>query len=116
MEPHQAKQILLKVSAIWSRQPTDDVVQAEWSECLSRVSFEAALEAVREMRDGGRGDAPTPGEVYALAKDVDKRLVDERRRSMRLIEHDVTAEQRAENIRKLRKIQDDLSAKLKLRR
>ena len=43
MEPSQSKQVLLKVSTIWISQPTDEAVQAEWTECLSPVSFQAAV-------------------------------------------------------------------------
>jgi hypothetical protein len=73
MEPSEAKLLLLKASAIWTHQPTDDAVQAEWAECLARVSFRSALETVRDMRDSGRADAPTPGEIYYQAAYLDGR-------------------------------------------
>ncbi|HKN01011.1 MAG TPA: hypothetical protein VJX23_10890 [Candidatus Binataceae bacterium] len=88
MQASEAIKILLKVSTIWTRQTTDDAVQAEWAECLSRVSFNAALEAVRDFRDGGRQDAPTPGEVFREAAAIDKRAEDEkRRRTLKLADH-----------------------------
>jgi hypothetical protein len=94
MEKSQAQQILLKVSAIWTRQPTDDAVQAEWAECLSRVSFEAALEAVRDYRDAGHPDAPTPGKIYRAAKGIDDRAEDDRRRRrLRLADHTKPSEE-----------------------
>ena len=55
-------------------------MQAEWTECLLRVTFRAALEAVRELRDSGRRDAPTPGEIYRVAFGIEERAEDERRR------------------------------------
>ncbi len=72
--------MLLKVSAIWTSQPSDAAVQAEWAECLARVSFDAALEAVRDLRDSGRREAPTPGEIYHVAAGIDRRAEDDRRR------------------------------------
>jgi len=78
----------MKVAAIWTRQPTDEAVEAEWCESLSRVSFQAALEAVRDFRDGGRQDAPTPGEIYREAAGIDKRAEDQmRRRTLKLVDH-----------------------------
>lgn len=87
MEQSEAKKILLKVGAIWTRQPTDDAVQAEWAESLSRVSFPGALEAVREFRDSGRPEPPTPGEVWKAAQDIDDRRAREQAaRRLRLVE------------------------------
>ena len=54
-------------------------MQAEWAECLARVSFRGALETVRDFRDSGRADAPTPGEIYHQAA-----YLDGRRRARRL--------------------------------
>ena len=67
MEQSQAVQVLLKASTIWTSQPTDEAIQPEWTEALSRVSFPTALKAVREFRDSGRRDAPAPGEIYREA-------------------------------------------------
>lgn len=102
METSEAKEILLKCSAIWTRQPTDDAIQAEWAECLSRVSFESALETVRNMRDAGRPDAPTPGEIYRDARDRDLRWADEsRRRTLRLVDRSQPTEAERANVRKI---------------
>jgi hypothetical protein len=60
-------------------------VQLEWVETLLPVSLQAALEAVREFRDNGRRDAPTPGEIYRAAFQIDERAEDEKRRRMRML-------------------------------
>src|SRR5208337_2567686 len=86
MEGSQAKQILLKVTLVWQRQQADEAVQCEWCESLLPVSFQAALEAVREFRDDGRHDAPTVGEIRRMALEIDKRAEDERRRRTWLLE------------------------------
>jgi hypothetical protein len=94
MEQSQAVKVLLKVSTIWTSQPMDEAVQAEWAECLARVSFPAALEAVRDFRDRGRQDAPTPGEIYREAAAIDQRAEDERRRrTLKLADHSKPNEQ-----------------------
>ena len=86
MKQSQAKQVLLKSSTIWTRQPTDEAIQAEWAECLSRVSFEGALYAVRGLRDSGRQESPTPGEIFKLAREFDDRREADERRKQRLLE------------------------------
>jgi hypothetical protein len=86
MKQFQAKQVLLKSSTIWTTQPTDEAIQAEWTECLSRVSFEAALYAVRGLRDSGRQESPTPGEIFKLAREFDDRREADARRKQRLLE------------------------------
>ena len=78
--------MLLKSSTIWTNQPTDEAIQAEWAECLSRVSFEGALEAVRGLRDSGRQESPTPGEIFKLAREFDDRSEADARRKQRLLE------------------------------
>ena len=45
-------------------------MQAEWAESLSRVPFESALKAVRNIRDSARPDPPTPGEVWRAAQEI----------------------------------------------
>ncbi len=72
----------------------DEAVQAEWAECLARASFSAAFEAVRDFRDGGRQEAPTPGEIYREAAAIDQRAEDERRRrTLKLADHSKPNEQ-----------------------
>ncbi len=84
----------MKVSAIWTSQPIDAAVQAEWAECLARVSFGAAVEAVRHLRDSGRREAPTPGEIYQMAAGIDRRAEEERRRRvLRLADRTEPSEQ-----------------------
>jgi hypothetical protein len=51
----------------------------EWAESLARVSFPAAMEAVRNFRDNGEHDAPTCGEIYQVARRIDDRLAHDRR-------------------------------------
>ena len=70
---------MLKVSTIWITQPIDASVQAEWTECLSPASFGAALEVVRELRNSGRREVPTPGEIYRSAIELEKRRFEDRR-------------------------------------
>ncbi len=79
-------------------------MQAEWAESLSPVSFEAGLEAIREFRDGGRREAPTPGEIFREAAAIDKRAEDERRRKVRKLEVVSSLEERQRNIAKLREL------------
>jgi hypothetical protein len=86
MKQSQAKQVLLKASTIWTSQPTDEAIQAEWAECLSHVSFEGALHAVRGLRDSGRPEPPTPGEIFKLAREFDDRREADVRRKQRLLE------------------------------
>ena len=73
MEQEQALKVLAKVKCCWSRQPINEAVAAEWTECLAPVSFQAALEAVRGFRDMGAHDAPTCGEIYLAARGIDDR-------------------------------------------
>lgn len=73
MEAAQAVQILAKVKANWYRQPVDQVIAAEWAECLSRVDFQDALEAVRQFRDAGSSEPPTPGQVWREAQELGDR-------------------------------------------
>jgi hypothetical protein len=112
MEPFKALEILLKVTTIWPRQPADDAHQAEWAESLGRVSFESALEAVREFRDSGHHEAPTSGEVYALAKSIDERKDSDRRRAQKKLEMPKPS---AEEIARARAALSDIMQKISSR-
>jgi hypothetical protein len=58
---------------------------SEWVECLRRVSYAAADEAVRTIRDTGQVEPPTCGEVYALARQIDDRIASARRSLIRAL-------------------------------
>lgn len=76
-------------------------MQAEWAECLSRVSFESALETVRSIRDLGTQEPPTPGEVYLGGRQRDEGIEADRRRKIRLLD---APKPNAEEIAKVRSI------------
>jgi hypothetical protein len=102
---------LLKVSTIWITQPIDEAVQAEWTECLSPVSFEAALEVVRELRDSGRRQVPTPGEIYRGAIEKEKRRFEDRRSRQRKLVVVQSVEERERVQAKLRGLIESIGVK-----
>jgi len=71
-----------------------------------RVSFESALEAVRNIRDSARPDPPTPGEVWSAARDIDDRAAQAVRHDdlARLPEPTLTEEERQRNLLRFREI------------
>lgn len=112
MEAQQAVEILGIVKAIWTRQPVDKLIAGQWVECLVRVSFEAGRQAVREFRDAGRADAPTPGEVWKLAQDIDDRSARARAAGrLRLVEPKPSDEQVQRNRATLHEIIDQIGRK-----
>ena len=86
-------------------------MQAEWTECLSPVSFQAALEVVRELRNSGRREVPTPGEIYRGAIEIEKRRFEDRRLRQRKLVVVPSAEERERVKAQLRGLVESIGVK-----
>jgi hypothetical protein len=66
---------------MWSKQPDDQFVIAEWCDALARVEMADATEALTAIRNMGGEDPPTIGQLRVAALRVaDRREVEERRK------------------------------------
>lgn len=112
MEPKQAIEILTQVKANWTRQPVDAVIAAVWIDRLAKVSYSAALEAVVDIAESGRAEAPAPGEVYLQARGIDDRAEDDaRRKRLRLEAPKPNEEERARTKAAIRELIEKLERK-----
>lgn len=85
MKKAQSIAVLIKVKAIWYRQPADELTKAEWVEWLTPVEYEDAIAAVVQFGET-REEPPTPGMVARAAREIGQRRFEERRsRQQKLI-------------------------------
>lgn len=86
MERIETIELLAKVKAGWFKQPVDELVLGEWFECLAKMQLGDAKNAVRELRDSGIKDPPTPGEVLRGAIVWRRRRQERERANRRLLD------------------------------
>jgi hypothetical protein len=68
----------MRAKALWSKQPDDALVQAEWVDAFGRLEYRDVFEALTECRDAF-DDPPVIGQIRRVALRVaDRREADER--------------------------------------
>jgi len=69
----------MRAKALWSKQPDDPFVQAEWVDALASVEYRDANEALTALRDMGIDEPPPVGMIRLAALRVaDRREATER--------------------------------------